>query len=642
MTLFRQVAFLVTLVFLLNVVAISAASLEQYSTIVKGQLQSTAQDMTTTLGIALSNSTFGKDGRAFETLFNAVFDSGYYSSIELVDSDGNVLLKKDRKLEIEGVPDWFTSLVKINPASAAAPVMQGWIPLGTLKITLHPGYVYFGLYNNFISSIVWFAIIFSVGLLVLWLLLHYVLKPLYAVRRQADAISSNQFVTLSSVPRTVELRTVVNAMNRMVDKVHAIFNEQQQTLLKYQKVAYEDQVTGLANRRCFLNCLESVHAAEDAYYSHLAVIKILNLEFVHEQLGYESSDKALSTLATILNDLCDGREDLYCARLSEDEFALLAQDDNEPIKAHIEYMFERFRSAEQLDELLSDISLIAGVATIQFNEGMGKTLADTDFALAQAEMSGPYSIKQANTEKLKLPQGKIQWRSWLEKCLDQNMFFLVKQKAVNVEGDALHEEVYVRLRNGYDQVIPAGIFMPMASALNMGEEVDRVVFRLVKELCETKRTAPIALNLTSSVFSHADALLEFNQLLAHFQKSNLGICVEASHAILDQYPAMCAEVADSVRETGHVFGIDNINLGLSLNELKHIRPDYLKINARTIYDITREENSTVYQAVRTLAATIDSKLIAVAVDSQEIHDHLQQLNIDYMQGNLFGEPEEFV
>ena len=105
---------------------------------------------------------------------------------------------------------------------------------------------------------------------------------------------------------------------------------------------------------------------------------------------------------------------------------------------------------------------------------------------------------------------------------------------------------------------------------------------------------------------------------------------------------MCAEVADSVRKTGHVFGIDNINLSLSLNELKHIRPDYLKINARTIYNITKEENSTVYQALRTLATTVGSQLIAVAVDSHEIHDHLKQLNIDYMQGNLFGEPEEFV
>jgi EAL domain-containing protein (putative c-di-GMP-specific phosphodiesterase class I) len=222
------------------------------------------------------------------------------------------------------------------------------------------------------------------------------------------------------------------------------------------------------------------------------------------------------------------------------------------------------------------------------------------------------------------------------------MFFLVKQKAVSIKGDTLHEEVYVRLRNGYDQIIPAGIFMPMASALNMGEDVDRVVFRLVKDLCKGERNIPIALNLTSSVFSHADALVEFNQLLTHFQQSKLRLCIEASHAILEQYPTMCAEVADSVRRTGHMFGIDNINLGLSLNELKNIRPGYIKINARTIYDISKKDNPAGYQALSTITTTMGSQLIAIAVDSQEVHDHLRQLNIECMQGNFFGEPEEFV
>ncbi|MGB5277181.1 MAG: LapD/MoxY N-terminal periplasmic domain-containing protein, partial [Gammaproteobacteria bacterium] len=135
MTLFKQVALLVSMVFLLIVITITAASLDQYGTIVRGQLQSSAQDMATTLGIAISNSSFGSDQPAYETLFNAVFDSGYYSSIELVAPDGELIHKKDRQLEVEGVPEWFLSLVPITPATATTLVMQGWSPLGTLKIT---------------------------------------------------------------------------------------------------------------------------------------------------------------------------------------------------------------------------------------------------------------------------------------------------------------------------------------------------------------------------------------------------------------------------------------------------------------------------------------------------------------------------
>jgi len=642
MTLFKQVAFLVSMVFLLIVVTITAASLEQYGTIVRGQLQTTAQDIATTLGIAISNSSYGTDLPAYETLFNAVFDSGYYASIELVSPGGELIHKKDQKLEIEGVPDWFISLVQIEPATATTPVMQGWVPLGTLRLTLHPGYVYYGLFNNFETTLIWFVGLFTTGMLVLWMLLHQLLKPLIKVRQQADAIHNNKFVKQSSIPRTIELRTVVNAMNRMIDKVHAVFDDQEDMLLSYQKLLYEDPLTGLGNRQYFMSGLESAHSEEATCHCDLAVIKILNLEMVHEQYGYEKSDKAVITLANILSEIAGDIDDCHCARLASDEFALLIPTDGQASSVYIENIFEEFRSNSGIADIQEQVSIIAGISSIQVGRESSRTLADSDFALTQAEAAGPYSIKQASSTELALPQGKMQWRKWLEHCIKENKFFLVQQKAMDTRGEAVHQEVFVRLKNDENQTVPAGMFIPMANALNMGEAVDRVVFKLVKEITEKNRKIPVALNLTASVFSHADALVEFNQLLKYFQQSGAGLCVEASHTILEQYPVMCAEVGVSVREAGHVFGIDNLNLGRPLHELKNVRPDYLKVNAQTLYDMTRDDIPAGYQALQTMTKTMDIQLIAVAVDSQEIHDHLQRLGIDAMQGNLLAEPEEFV
>jgi EAL domain-containing protein (putative c-di-GMP-specific phosphodiesterase class I) len=313
-----------------------------------------------------------------------------------------------------------------------------------------------------------------------------------------------------------------------------------------------------------------------------------------------------------------------------------------PVSLHIENVFERFRSDAVIYDFREDISLIAGVSSVGVGADIGKTLADSDFALMQAESFAPYSIKEASSTGLALPQGKIQWRSWLEHCIDQKRFYLVGQKVFNIDGTPVHREVFVRLKNDENQTVPAGVFMPMASALNMGEAVDRVVFELVKEISDKGNDIPIALNLTASVFSHADALIEFNQLLKCCEQSNATLCVEASHTILEQHPLMCAQVAESVRNSGQLFGVDNLNLGLSLHELKTVRPDYLKLNAQTLYDMTRDDMPVGYQALRTMTKTMDIQLIAVAVDSQEIYEHLQQLGIDVMQGNLLGEPEELV
>ena len=641
MTLFRQVAVLVSLVYLLIVVTITVASLEQYRTIVRGQLQSSAQDMVTTLGIAISNSSFGSDQPAYETLFNAVFDSGYYSSIKLVSPAGELVHKKDRRLEIEGVPDWFLSLVPIEPATATNAVMQGWTPLGTLELTLHPGYVYYGLYNNFVNTLIWFIVLFSLGMAVLWLLLHKLMMPLIRVREQADAIHNNQFIKQSSLPRTVELRTVVNAMNRMIDKVHEIFDDQEDTLTRYQKLLYEDQLTGLGNRRYFLSRLEVAHSDEVASHSHVVVIKILNFDMLREKSGYEKSDSVAKVLANLLKEATE-KDDYYCARLSTDEFAVLVPAVEDSVTEYIEHVFDRFKSSALIFDIRDEIALIAGVTSVHIGADIGKTLADSDFALMQAESSAPYAIKEASSTGLVLPQGKLQWRSWLEHCIAHKRFYLVGQKAIDGDGNPVHQEVFVRLKNDENQTVPAGMFMPMASALNMGEAIDRVVFQLVKEVRDKDDGIPLALNLTASVFSHADALVELNQLLKQFQQSKVVLCIEASHTILEQYPLMCAQVAQSVREAGHLFGIDNLNLGLSLHELKTVRPNYLKVNAQTLYDITRDDMPAGYQALQTMAKTMDIRLIAVAVDSAEVRDHLQQLGINTMQGNLLGPPEEFI
>jgi EAL domain-containing protein (putative c-di-GMP-specific phosphodiesterase class I)/GGDEF domain-containing protein len=642
MTLFKQIALLVSLVFLLIVITIMAASIRQYGSIVNGQLQTTAQDMVTTLGITISNSSFGNDKPAYETLFNAVFDSGYYSSIEIIATDGELIHKKEREHEVEGVPQWFISLVPIAPAAAVTQVMRGWSPLGTLRLTLHPGYVYYGLYKNLETALIWFVVLFSIGMLVLWITLHQLLKPLGRVRQQADAIHNNQFVKQSSLPRTIELRAVVNTMNRMVDKVHAVFDDQQDTLGRYQKLLYEDLLTGLGNRRYFMSHLEAAHSDEAAIHCHLAVVRIVNLDLVREQYGYEKSDNAVIVLANILKGISERIEDYYCARFAPDEFALLVPSGEQSVSEYIQNIFDQYRSDPGVADMDDEISLIAGISNIKIGNEVGETLADTDFALSQAEAEGPYSFRETSSTGLVLPQGKIQWRNWLEECISNNRFFLVKQKVMTTAGEAIHQEVFVRLKNEDNQTVPAGLFLPMASALKMGEAIDHVVFSLVKDLSNNNNEIPLALNLTASVFSHADALFEFNQLLKFFQQSEMRLCVEASHAVLDQFPAMCAQVAESVRNAGQVFGIDNLNLGRSLQELKSVRPNYLKLNAQTLYDMTHDEIPVGYQALQSMVRTMDIKLIAVAVDSQEIYDHLQQLGIEAMQGNLLHEAEEFV
>lgn len=642
MTLFKQVALIVSLVFLLIVVTTTIGDFRRSGEFLEGQLQTAAQDMTTTLGIAISNSSISADKATYETLFNAVFDSGYYSSIELVSPDGELIHRKDRIIEIEGVPAWFIEFVPLWPATGETQVMQGWLPLGTLKLTLHPGYVYISLYENLKSTLSWLAILFSCGMIILWLLLHKILKPLVAVKEQAEAIHKNQFKQQEILPRTIELRSVVVAMNRMVEKVHIIFESQEKTLASYQKLLYEDDQSGLPNRKYFMSQLERAQMEESSVYANISVIKIHNLEYVHDHNGYEKSDLIVDTLSNILKSKTKSHEAELCARINDDEFALLLPVREKSAVEYINEILEEFKQRNVLDDVASDVYLTAGITSVHKDRSIGETLAESDFALTQAASSGAYAVFEKKTTEIGLPQGKIQWRSWLEDSIKNGRFYLVAQKVVDTDNNPVHQEVFIRIKNEQGQVVPAGMFMPMANSLELGEAIDSVVFGLVKQYGHTPEAAPLALNLTDSVFSHADALLEFNHLLEYFDQTTASVCIEASHAILERYPAMCKGVAETVRESGNVFGIDNLNLGLSLQALQTLRPDYVKINAKTLYDMTRSDMPAAFQTLMSLTRALDIRLIAVAVDSQKMYDHLLELGVKTMQGNLISEAEELL
>lgn len=642
MTLFKQVALVVSLVFLLIVVTTTISDFRRTGNFLEGQLQTAAQDMTTTLGIAISNSAIDSDVATYETLFNAVFDSGYYSSIELIAPDGSLIHRKDRIVEIEGVPDWFIEMVPLWPAKGETQVMRGWLPLGTLRLTLHPGYVYSSLYENLKSTLWWFCILFSAGMIFLWLLLHSLLRPLNQVKEQAEAIHNNQFVQQKKIPRTTELKSVVVAMNRMVDKVHRIFDEQEATLTNYQKLLYEDEQSGLGNRKYFMAQLQQAHSEEARFHGNMSVIKVHNLEAVYERHGYKMVDLVISSLSDVLREDAGAHNNEYCARIGEDEFAILVPLGDEQIVDQVNNIFERFRGLDVIQEVLDEVYLTAGISSVDSGNDMGRTLSDSDFALSQAISGGAYSVYEKKSTNISLPQGKMQWRSWLESCIEEDRFYLVRQKVLTSDKNMIQQEIFIRLKNEADQVIPAGMFMPMANSLGLGELIDQVVFKLVKQYSSHADEAPMALNLTESVFSHADALLEFNQLLRYFEQSTMNFCVEASHRILEQYPVMCAGVAESVRKTGNVFGVDNLNFGLSLQTLQKVRPDYIKINAKTLYDMTQAEVPAAYKALSTLTNALDIRLIAVGVDSEEVYAHLNKLGVTAMQGNLLSEPEEFL
>jgi diguanylate cyclase (GGDEF)-like protein len=639
MTLFKQIALLVSTVFMVLLLIIVLNDLARTGNFQQGQLRTTAQDMATTLGIAISNLPEGDDQATLEVLFNAVFDSGYYTRIELIGADGQTIHQKSQQLDLEDVPDWFIDLVPLETARGSTQVMKGWTQLGQLNLEVHPGFAYSSMYQALVSALRWFALLLIISMVVLWLVLRYLLEPLQKVKEQADAIHKNQFVQQTKIPTTIELKRVVEAMNLMVSKVQGIFDDQEKTLGRYQQLLYRDKLTNLGNRRYLLDQLRQSMSEASGQHGCMAIIKIVDFEQMRDHQGYEVSDNLIRTLANLLGQEHAGQTAERISRFNEDEFAFLSGADESAVAGFIRELFDNFQRLVESEDELAGVRLLAGICDLKAGGEIGNILSGIDYCLSQAHTHGPFSIERQASTNLELPQGKMQWRSWLESVLNTGQLFLVGQLAISNQRVPVQRELFIRARNQQGQVIPASAFMPMAASLGMALDIDKEVFRLVSSNRELDRKIPLALNLSAAFFELADAQEEFDQLLADCEQSNTRLCIEASHHVLNQHPQMCSKISERVRRHQHQFGIDNLDLGQSLQLLQTGQFDYVKINAITLHEMSRNDMAAGYQALYTITDTLDIRIIAVAVDSQEVFDELTSLGIDTMQGNLLGSPE---
>ncbi len=639
MTLFKQIALMIASMFLILFLIIVLTDLSRTGNFQQGQLRTTAKDMATTLGIAISNLPSEADPAALEVLFNAVFDSGHYTSIKLTGVDGLTIHQKAQKLDIEGVPDWFIRMVSLEPALGSTVVMKGWTQLGELKLEVHPGFAYTNIYQALVSALRWFSLLFFLSMFVLWLVLRHLLQPLQRVKEQADAIHSNRFVQLSKMPATTELKRVVEAMNLMVSKVQSIFDEQEKTLSNYQKLLYQDKMTELGNRHYLLDRLQQSTTADTGQTRCMAIIKIQNFNLLRDQRGYEASDNLVKILADLLR-LPHANLEAECAsRFNEDEFAFLSAADYSDVVDYMQAFFSQVKTLLLDSPDLEDVKLLAGICTLESDEETGDVLSGLDYCLSLAENRGPFSIEQRSPNNLDLPQGKQQWRNWLEAVLENRQLFLVGQFAFNSDQVPQQRELFVRARNQQGEILTAAAFMPMASSLDMAHEIDKEVFRLVLSKQNLGREIPLALNLSAAFFEKAETQAEIAQLLAECEQNGSRLCLEASHNILNQHPIMCAQLSARVRRHRHLFGIDNFDLTQSIQLLLSGQFDYVKINAKTLQAMNRSDIPASFQALRTLTETVAVEVIAVGVDSQQMCDELRGLGIDILQGNFLGSPE---
>jgi len=191
--------------------------------------------------------------------------------------------------------------------------------------------------------------------------------------------------------------------------------------------------------------------------------------------------------------------------------------------------------------------------------------------------------------------------------------------------------------------LSAGVFMPLAERLKLVSSIDRIVLEEVMQLDRNQLdVGSIAVNVSPASLQD-DAFRQWLQSsLKTLPKTAPRIIFEFSEFSAVQNLNLVKDFSIFVREYGHAMGLDHYGQSFSnLGYLKSMRPDYVKIDRAYIGELKDEESDSRFfiGSLCSVAHSIDIKVIAEGVETEQQWQILREFNLDAIQGYIVDKPK---
>lgn len=410
-----------------------------------------------------------------------------------------------------------------------------------------------------------------------------------------------------------------------------------------------DPLTGLANRRFFMDDLAHTLSIADRQMRQVALI-MLDLDrfqTLNDSLGHQFGDELLIRVSRRLNSLSNER--ILVAYSGGDEFMLCQQqlDNIDDVISLIGQIRQCFQSPFLIHGEEHQITATLGVAVYpQSGLDADTLLRNADIALYRAKETGRNSY-QFYTEGM---QEREVMRLELEKDLTQalanNELSLHFQPQMNLATGTIDSvEALIRWQHPRRGLVPPAEFIPLAEENGRITDIGRWVIRAACAQLNHWRGTPcerlrIAVNLSGKELESSDLVdhirhslnasgIDPDRLEIELTEESYIRNIEHNHRQLSR-----------LHELGVHLAIDDFGVGYSsLGYLRNFPVDVLKIDRSFITDVPgRHDSRVITGAVISLAHSLGIRVIAEGVETEEQMDFLRQHHCNLVQGYLISRP----
>jgi len=418
---------------------------------------------------------------------------------------------------------------------------------------------------------------------------------------------------------------------------------------RIRHLAHYDELTGLANRNMFTQCLNHAVAQARRNDQQLAIlfIDLDRFKNINDTLGHAAGDQALVEFAERLRGCLRASDTI--GRLGGDEFVVLLEEMPQP--AHSVAVAQKILSNVAKSIIIDgqELHVTASIGISVFpadgvdSQGL---LKNADIAMYRAKELGKNNFQfyaaQMNVHTVE----RLALESSLRRALERDEFVLHYQPKVLLNsGRITGMEALVRWQRPDMGMIPPMQFIPLAEETGLIVPIGEWVLRTACAQTKTwfdQGLSPlrVSVNLSARQFVDEQLLGMVAKVLAETRLPPAALELEITESTVMPEPERAANLLNELKKMGISISIDDFGTGYSsLAYLKRFPIDCVKIDRSFIKDLPGDEDdASITHAIIMMAHGLNLSVVAEGAETAAQVDFLRAHGCDEVQGYYFGKP----
>ena len=410
-----------------------------------------------------------------------------------------------------------------------------------------------------------------------------------------------------------------------------------------------DELTGIYNQQSFFECTAKLLAdhPEDSFC--LIYWNIRKFRTTNDLFGWEAGDKILIHWANKLRDILHDELAVY-GRLDHDNFLCCVT--------------EQFLENSDWTKL-GEISYSAGDTEYHFYSCCGLyRIIDRTLPLSNMIDKARAAMEtiKSNYMTLYAWYDESMWNTLVEEqrmntefktAIEEKQFKVYYQPICrSSDGLITSAEALIRWQHPVKGMISPGTFIPLFEKNGFISILDRYVWDEVCAMQQSRldqglATVPVSVNVSRVEFYNPSLCDDIRDIAKKHNLSPDLLKIEITESAYADNPVQVMEAVKKLHTYGFSVLMDDFGSGYSsLNMLKDLPIDVLKIDMRFLDDLDKDKKATiVLESIIRLAKWMKLSVVSEGVETQREWEYLRSVECDSVQGYYFYKPmpqEDFI